>query len=211
MSLFIYNDGVNSIATQLLAICEDSPINITATGHVSESVVSFPTNYERGDSETNWSISKQMVLALVKSISRIEIWPIELDTGLPTSESGTRLTEEKEAALVLFDQYPNPLFISIYYYATPDFDAPIFLVNVSSSGSLAITKEYEAPRLMLVHLLAHAYSLIDGTYDPSNPEYRPLELENYYRAAHSLKRRVDSHIERGAAGPAVYNLGGCGC
>ena len=207
MPLFIYDDSDHSVATQLSALCAGAPISITPTTAVNEFLVAYPAIHAP-DKKANPPISHTMVFALANSSCRIEITPITWDKGLVSFGSGTALTEEKDAAIVIYDPYPNPRIVSIYYYAAVDENAPTFTVQVRQNlgTGLNLRTERLSPLLMLVHLIAHAYLLISGKHDPAAPEDLALNLENIYRTQHFLSTRVDSHIER----VPVYDLGGCG-
>lgn len=205
MPLFIYKEGTNSIATHLSTICAGAPITMKPTGSPNELLVEYPTAHSP-DLLTNPPIGHTLVYALANSSCHVEIWPLLGNVGLP-SRPGESLAEEADAALVLFDHYPNVALMSIYYYADrDDDDAPSFTVTVQH-GNLNQMTERESPLLMLVHLLAHAYLLVSGQFNSATSEAQALELENRYRTEHSLPSRVDSHLQR----MPVYDLGGCGC
>jgi hypothetical protein len=209
MPLFVYNDGASSIETQLSAICAGAPISIASTGKPNQSLVTYPASHNP-DLEDNPVIGHMLVYALANSSCLIEIWPITWDEGLPSSGSGTRFTEEKDAALVSFDRYPSTTIAEISYYAAIGEEGPFFMVNVQQTlgtGLHPVRSEQEPSLLMLLHLMAHVYLLVTGKYDPATHEEQALNIENIHRMQHFLSTRVDSHIERAA----VYDLGGCGC
>jgi hypothetical protein len=206
MPLFIYDDG--AVAEQLSAICSGAPISITQTSVArKEFRVTYPAIHST-DKKPNPPIGHTMVYALANCSCRVEIWPIWWDKGLVSYGSGTGLIEEGESAITIFDPFPKPAIISIYYYADVGGDTPTFTVKVRQNlgTGLNLRTECLSPLLMLVHLIAHAYVLITGKHDPSAPEDLALNLENIYRTQHFLSTRVDSHIVR----VPVYDLGGCG-
>jgi hypothetical protein len=211
MPLIIHDDVVGSIAGQLLSICVTPALQFTPTGTAGAQRVTYPTTSDP-NGLPDPPPGDKLVFALANSAAQVEIRAITLAGGLPTINSGTLLAEEEGAALTVYDRYPDPTAIGLYYYAKLDENGdPDFKVKIhppsQGTGLDEDVWQTESPFLMLVHLMAHGYTLVSGTFDTANPEDLALDIENVFRARRLMGTRVDSHIQSAV----TYDLGGCGC
>lgn len=205
MPLLFSGDKNYSVSSHLLAISAGAPINITPTDNANEWQLTFAPDYSP-EQDLNPPIGRKIVFALANSRSNTMIRPLPEDEGLPTSGPPIKINESSDAALVAFDQHPNPQSILVAYYA----DSSDFTVEVFYGTDLDWIKwEDETPMLMLMHVLSHAYLLVSGQYDPATSEREAIKLENIFRSERSLNPRRPTGEIKKAAREVIYDLGGC--